>query len=706
MSKTKRCLHAAVLGMLVLGIIIAGSSCKDKSKGSGASPAKCLFAIQVNNFEYTLSQMDQFLMGVSPMPMGLQMLVRMQLAGLLGNPELPGLNMNGSFTAFGVVLPGESDETKPASRVLLAGLVPVTDYDKFISGNPACSSPDDDGVSTITVSAPTIPGATAAQPPAESPGGPKMVAVKLGGFALITSQGQRAKLVQYKDMMASQAGGSAAATQLASISDSALAQQASKEPIWIYGNIQTASKMFAPFLFDKIEEMETTITDMPATMQTSIEQLEESRDKMAEADVDKATIDQIDSQIQMLKNQQNTMASSFQSTETVSKMVDMYVGILKTMVNETESLTLAIKPTPKVLLITKTVSAIPGTDMAEMFTAGDSSDVENDLLGYLEDGSAMNFAFKMDTPFWGKLHAKGMDLIAGIAGEAVSAEDLAKMKALAADSMDAFGGPGAGTFIVDAESKPPFAIKYVIAVKDVDKFNKVIDESTEMFKTTGITEFYKSFGMEFDYVLKRGVDTYKGVSIDSAGLVIKSTEPNSPGGQIIDTMYGEGFDYRWGVADGICAVAIGGDVDSVVRELIDQVKAGGQKEICNEVKDALEMLPGAEKADFFATYNYVRLFGMIGAMMPTLPGAAPGMTMPKIDVPSKSNLNFAGKVGDGKIRIDIAIPKQHLTELVGAFMMLQQEIQKQQSPISTKATLKTLQTALELFMLDTGRYPT
>ena len=36
-------------------------------------------------------------------------IVRMQLAGALGNPELPGLDMNGSFTVFGVLLPGEGE---------------------------------------------------------------------------------------------------------------------------------------------------------------------------------------------------------------------------------------------------------------------------------------------------------------------------------------------------------------------------------------------------------------------------------------------------------------------------------------------------------------------------------------------------------------------------------------------------------------------
>ena len=48
-----------------------------------------------------MNQTDQFLAGVSPMPMGVSMLVRMQLAQLLGNPQLAGLSTNGNFAAFG-----------------------------------------------------------------------------------------------------------------------------------------------------------------------------------------------------------------------------------------------------------------------------------------------------------------------------------------------------------------------------------------------------------------------------------------------------------------------------------------------------------------------------------------------------------------------------------------------------------------------------
>ena len=69
-----------------------------------------------------------------------------------------------------------------------------------------------------------------------------------------------------------------------------------------------------------------------------------------------------------------------------------------------------------------------------------------------------------------------------------------------------------------------------------------------------------------------GVENYKGVSIDSAKLTMKSTQEGTPQAQMIQNMYGEGFDYRWGITKGLLVCAVGGDVDSEIHQLIDQVQ--------------------------------------------------------------------------------------------------------------------------------------
>ncbi len=187
MINSKRSRNAAVMGLLVLLILAAGLQGQSSAKPGSDQllkmiPAESLFCLRVNHFEYTLSQIDQFLAGVSPM--GTSMLARSQFAKVLGSPQLNGVNMNGSFAVFGAIVPGEQTQTNPVSKVFIGGLIPVTDYRQLISGNPNCSQPDEKGVSKIT-----------------SNGTPIMLVAQAGNYALISWANGYAKLVAMAKVM-------------------------------------------------------------------------------------------------------------------------------------------------------------------------------------------------------------------------------------------------------------------------------------------------------------------------------------------------------------------------------------------------------------------------------------------------------------------------------------------------------------------------
>ncbi|MFB0552716.1 MAG: hypothetical protein ACETWQ_05305 [Phycisphaerae bacterium] len=609
-----RCLrNAASTGLLVLLVLAIGLHAQSSAKPADDTllkmiPAESLFCIRVNNFEYTLSQIDQFLAGVSPMPMGLSILARAQLANVLGSPEINGVNMNGSFVIFGAIPSGEPTQTNPVSKVFIGALVSVTDYRQLISGNPNCSQPDEKGVSKIT-----------------SNGTPIMLVTQAGNYALISWPNDYDKLlVMAKAISAAKAAG------LASALDADEAKLATTEPVWAYGNVQQASRAFGNVVSGKLEEFKTTMK----------------------------SIDPNRPGAPPMMNIENIM--------------NMYVSIFETLMKETQYLSIAINPKPNVLNITKTISAVPGTDMANMFVADTSANQKNKLLGYLEDGAMMNFGFKINTPFWKELNIKSIDLLAVMAGENMTTKDIARMKALAADATDCVGGPIACSASIDTKNKPPFVANYVIAVKDKEKFNRLIEEATQMLNTSGIMDFYKDMGIETSFTIQRDVDLYKDISIDSAKFTMKSTDANSPQGQMINAMYGGGFDYRWAMANGLWVCTIGGNANSAIRELIDEVKAGSPKQMGDEMKAALTLLPEADKADFVVTYNFLRLFKMVGAIMP-MP-----MPMLQMDIPTKSNIVFAGKAGNGKMAVDIALPKEHLMEIMGVFQMMKQQQQQQQ----------------------------
>jgi hypothetical protein len=631
MIKSKHSRNAVVAWFLVLLSFAAGVQAEISPEPTRDEllqilPAESLFCVRVNNLDSTLSSMDQFLAGISPTPMTVSMLVRGQLAKVLGSVELNGVNMGGSFALFGVKSYGKSPGPKP-SDMFIGALVPVTDYKQFIDGNPNLSPPDANGVSKNT-----------------SDGIPTLLVTQLGSYALFSSENYYDSLLWYKKLMGIGTSASAQSAPLDSVLDAAEVELAMKESLWMYGNIQQVSNTFGPLLSVQLEQMKQMMKGM------------ESENQMP-------------------------MGPSL-------KAIEMYISILETVMKETKSLSLTVRPRPNVCNLTFSISALPGTEIANMFDADTSIVQENRLLGYLEDGAMMNFACKMNTPFWKKLNLKSIDLLTVIAGENMTTEDITKMKRLAEDGISALGGTVAFSFFIDANSKPPFVFKYILEVKDADKFNKFLDEAGEMMNVGGIADFYKSIGFEMGFTIKRGVDSYKGVSIDSAKLVMKSTDPNLPQGQMIDAMYGGGFEYRLAIVDGLYVVTVGGDVDSAIRKLIDEAKAGGPKQMATEIKAALALLPEADKADFMGTYNILRSFKMMGAMA----GAFMPVPMPfaKMDIATKTNIIFAGKAGNNRMTVDIALPKEHLKEIITAFQPPLDQAREQAGRVASTSNLRQI----------------
>jgi hypothetical protein len=102
-----------------------------------------------------------------------------------------------------------------------------------------------------------------------------------------------------------------------------------------------------------------------------------------------------------------------------------------------------------------------------------------------------------------------------------------------------------------------------------------------------------------------------------------------------------------------------------IRELIDQVKTDSPKQIGAEMKAVLSLLPGANKADFVVTLNALRLFNTATSMVP--------IPIPSMDIQAESNIVIAGRAANGRMVVNVAMPKQHLIEIMSAFMMMQQK---------------------------------
>ncbi|MBN2589040.1 MAG: hypothetical protein JXA96_04200 [Sedimentisphaerales bacterium] len=565
-------------------------------------PDNALFCIRINNINKSMTQLDQFLSDVYPI--STSALVKALLPNLLGSPELAGLNMDGSITAFGTILNSQYAQSAEMTNIFAGILVPVTNYQEFINGIANKTPTDDNGVVKLTSLQ-------------------NVLVTQLSNYALMTWEANYDNLVKFKNQTA--------ATTLSSVLDSSEAKQATSEPVWIYGNIEQAAKTFGPMLTVAIDGLKSSIASVPSDL-TGMD------------------------------------ASELQN------IMDIYVSMLDTILKEVKTVSISINPTQNALNITKVVNTVPGTKMAKMF-ATNSAATGNNLLPYLEDGSMMSFAFSLNSPILTESIDLQVNMLSMLGGDTISKDVIEKMTSISKQAMDCVSGNAVYTFSEDADSKFPFKGKYLIGVKDEKKFQQLINESSELMMNSGFMDIYKSMGMDAEFKINHNVETYKGVSIDSAKLSIKSNETHTPQSEMIKSMYGEGIEYRWGVTNGLFAAAIGSNSDKTMHELIDQIQSGSAKQICSETQAALALIQGSEKSDFFFTMNFIRLMktglGMTSSILP--------IKIPDVNVQTKSNLVIAGKSEKGKMTIQLAIPKEHIKEIMNTIITIQQQMMQPQT---------------------------
>lgn len=205
-----------------------------------------------------------------------------------------------------------------------------------------------------------------------------------------------------------------------------------------------------------------------------------------------------------------------------------------------------------------------------------------------------------------------------------------------------------------------------------------MESGTEMMNAPYWQDFFKASGIKVTYEIKRAVETYNGTSIDVIKTVFRATDPNAPSAKMIEKLYGDGLIQKTAIVNGLAVSVSANDADKRLRIMIDDAKRGGPKEVNAEIKNAMSLIPDSNQAEFVGTYNYLRLLKMVAAFAPAPMPFPAGMFN---QLQTKSNIAFAGNIGDGDITITVAVPKQHVLEIMSAFQMFtQKQIQQQQMP--------------------------
>ncbi|UCC97399.1 MAG: hypothetical protein JSW66_16330 [Phycisphaerales bacterium] len=605
---TRNALLAGTVVLLVAGGVWAATSAKPRAAGLlGAIPARSLFCVRINEFDGTLETVNEFLKGVAPASFDAQEEVMSKLGKLLGDERFRGVNRKGNFAIFAVNVQGKSANPGPMGNMFIGALLPVRNYDNFVSKNPNCGQPDDEGIATITVD-----------------GKARALVTNFRRFALVCPPEGREKLIRVKKMLAQRK------RSLGVSLDADAVKQASSSPVWVYLNVKQGSQMIQPLLFGKLEQVKA--------------QLEKAKESGEELPMDPAGI------------------------------IGFYGGIFKTVLDGTESVTVALAPSAEACNVTLGLKPVPDSMMAAIVGEPPDGDLES-MMGYLENGSIFNLATKVDRESLKTTYAELFKLMGNMIPGGLDEADLEQLKELMAKGIDAMGDSLAITFGVNNEVSPPFAGKYVIEVKDQPAFEQVLEEELQLMEKGVFADLYKGFGMEMDVEIDRDAGTYRGVQIGGAKVGFKAGGDSAMQAKMFETMFGDGIDYRWAFEKGNCVYTVGADADGTIRELIDQVRAGGPKGIGSEARAALEAIGESEKADAVGTLNYVRAISMAFGFMP-LPE---DFDTTQLEMDSKSNIAFAGRTtAEGNLALQIVLPREHLLEIKSVFDNIIPKIKEQE----------------------------
>jgi hypothetical protein len=555
-------------------------------------PRDALFCVRVNSLDGALGQVDMFLAGL--MPMGVSMMAKAQLGQMVGSADLQGIDTTGTFALFGPLPGGDA-----ANPMQIGLLVPISNYQTFVSGNANVSAPDASGISKIGQGDNSW-----------------LIATEVGGYALVSTAMNQQAVMSARQSLASATSG------LASTLDSAEAQRAKSSPVWAYANIQMVGQMFGAMIKAQLQQITQTMGAM-----------------QGQANMQQA---------------QNVMA--------------MYGSVLDSLLEEGQYVSLSLEPSGEKIAAAIIVAGRPGTQMAEALQGGSSPQRDNRVMQYLDDGAMMNIIGSADAAWNSKMNEFFLDLLPQMVGGEMSEADMTELKQMAADATDAMTGSLAGSFSVTPGQRPPFSFKYAVGLKDPQKFYDVLGKASKMMESGPLAEFYEGMGLK-SFEFQRGTETYKDVSIDTMQFAIETPDASDPASQMVAQMYGEGLTIKMGVVDGLLLYAMSAEPGDLLHQMIDHAKAGTPAAIPSGVRTAMGLIEGAGNADFFVTYNVARAmqFGMAMAGMP-----AP-------QTPSQSAVAIAGSTDDGKMMVRLAVPKQHVSELMGIVMQMQmQQMQQQQ----------------------------
>jgi len=392
----------------------------------------------------------------------------------------------------------------------------------------------------------------------------------------------------------------------------------------------------------------------------------------------------------MLQMAQMGMGQTGAPAEMIAFQFKMLAEMLKQFGGEADSITVALAPDATILNLDLGLRAKDGSELAKMMVADKNTDGYK-LAGYLDNTNAVNGLTKMNRPFMQAFYDKMFDIMEAATDNPTSKEQTAKMKALTRKAFDAMGDEVAFSFSY-AGMKPPFKLQEVIEVKDPAAMKTLMGEGVDY-----ANDMYKAMGLPAELKYEPGTMTYKNAAIDTVSISMTgSDDPDDMMQKELEKMYGDGFKYYLAQSPDKFYMTMGKGSEDTLKALIDQPASAGAPS--GDIKIALDALQNTPYTDSVCSINVIKLMQGMGEMMQTMMvdgqvnmGPAAALFSGFKDVPTQSCLVMGGSISDGQATMRLAVPKQHLVEIMAVVTQMQQQAEAMQQQMQNSSMNSTPQ---------------
>jgi len=372
------------------------------------------------------------------------------------------------------------------------------------------------------------------------------------------------------------------------------------------------------------------------------------------------------------------LAMASQAPGAPVEILKIEMELLLAAAEQMRGITAAVSLEPDGIMISSLASMRPGSKAEELLVRGGSA------LGLMEyvyvDNAMYQGAGTMGDPASAAVMRAVVEAIIELVD--LSEEEAAEFVELTEEQLELFTGQVAFSLGMVEGENGLFVIDEIIEAPNAAAVRDYLNDVLVMTEKGLLKALMQKIGMAMTFTYIENADVYGGCAIDMLTANFEATSAVDEDGtgttdQMFSTamtdafklVYGEKAEVRLAFVDGLLVVSIGGDVDTRIRNLIDNIKSDTKSPAASEVYNAaIKHFPSPNSALMAIDMsNYLRF---IGKMMATTSPQVSPVFAALAEMGPMPPLVFSTGTEKGAARMSMFVPNEAIGKMVGGFMQM------------------------------------